>query len=103
VSLLRQVTNRKYETTANDLSSIGYEVERILDVIKEKEYGFYDCKDLELSSKIALRVVEGMKDWQWEQNKGVRLNGDTNIRLEVYELHELQKRIDSSMEIDLFE
>lgn len=95
---MERINNRKYGITATDCTGLGFEVERALESIKNHEYGIYKAADLELKKQLALRIVEGMSDWQWQHNKGVRLKGDTHIQVEVYELHELQKRIDETME-----
>ena len=69
--------------------------------IKENEYGKYRDEHWEIDEKIALRIIEGMYDWQWQHNKGVRVYKDTHIILEIYEMHELQKRMDKAIsEID---
>lgn len=99
---MRQVNNRKYEVTAGDLFLIGSEVEKILKAIQEHEYGFYNAEQLETESKIALKIVEGMDDWQRQHNKGIRLRGDTHIKIEIYDLRELQKRMEEFMKIDLY-
>lgn len=99
---MEQVNNRKFEVTANDLLLIGTEVERILEAIKKQEYGFYYTENIELKTKLALKIIEGLGDWQWQHNKGIRLQGDNRIRVEIYELHELEKRINKMMETDPF-
>lgn len=95
---MERINNRKYGITADELRVIGAEVERVLSSIKGKEYGKFDAEDLELKTQLAIRIIEGMTDWQWQHNKGIRIKGDTRMRVEIYELHELQKTIDKSME-----
>ena len=100
--MVERINNQKYEININDFIDIGAEVERVLNAIKEKEYGMFNAEELEEKTKLAMRIVEGMNTWQWQHNKGIRLRGDNHIRIEVYELHELQKKIDEMMTVDLY-
>lgn len=99
---MEQINNRKYAVTANDLFKIGMEVERILESIKEKDYGFYRMDDMELISLIALKTVEGMNDWQWKNNKGIVLENDIHIVMEIYDMHAMQERMDKAFENPIF-
>lgn len=97
---MQTISNRKFEVTAKDLQLIGEEIERVLEVIKDYDYGFYNTEDLELKTKLALKIIEGMDEWQWELNKGIRLRGDIHLKIEIYELHELQKRKDEMLKVN---
>jgi hypothetical protein len=94
---MKRINNRKFEVTANELTMVGVEIERILESIKEHDYGDYQTEDLELKTVLALKVIEGMDDWQWENNKGVRIFGDTHIKVSIYNPQELQKRMDEAI------
>lgn len=99
--MVEKVNNRRYSITLDELKVMGAIIERIQEKILKAEYGFYSTNNMTMEEKLALRVLSGMEDWQQLHNKGVRLAGDTHIRLEVYELHELQKAIDKAiLEID---
>lgn len=99
---MKKINNRKFEVTSGDLSVIGSEVDRLLGKIKGLEYGTYDAAENDLEAKLALKIIEGMYDWQWEHNKGVSLQGDIHIQVDIYEMHERQKRLDAMMSVDLY-
>lgn len=94
VLLVERINNRKYGVTANDFLLLGVEVERLLETIKEHEYGIFRLEDYDLNSQLALRVIEGMNEWQQKHNKGVKIFGDTHLKVEFYDMEELEKRID---------
>ena len=98
---MEKINNRKYAVTLDEFVRLGATVEKILKWIVENEYGKYSADHWEMDEKLALRIINGMYDWQWQHNKGVRVHKDTHIILEIYEMHELQKRMDKTMlEID---
>ncbi|WP_391123467.1 hypothetical protein [Psychrobacillus sp. L3] len=94
---MEKINNRKYAVTLDEFVRLGSTVERILKWIEENKYGKYGAEHLEIDEKLALRIIDGMYDWQWQRNKGVRVHNDTHIILEIYEMHELQKRMDETM------
>lgn len=91
---MERINGRKFGVTAKDLKLIGGVLEKVLEAIKNHEYGTFDTSDLEMEDKIALRVAEGMEDWQRQHNKGIRISGYSDMTIEIYELQELQKKID---------
>lgn len=100
---MERINNRKYGLTANDLTFLGCEMERVLEAIKKHEYGRFNASKLELKTQLALRIIEGMDDWQWQHNKGIRVHRDTHVSVEIYDLHELQKSTDKMMDLDLYD
>lgn len=95
---VEKINNRKYALTLNEFVVLGARVQGLLELIKQREYDKYNAAHFDLDEKLALRVIEGMSDWQWKHNKGVQLHGDTNIRIKIYDMHELQDRMEKAME-----
>lgn len=99
---MKYIVKRRFEIHGTDFLILGAEVERLLESIKKHKYGFYNTDHVELKTKLAFKLIEGMEDWQWQHNKGIRVRGDLNIKVEIYELHELNKEIEESLTIDFF-
>ncbi len=95
---MKRIGTRKFEVTSCDCTKIGAEVERVMEAIKEHDHGcYYTGDELEFQTKLALKVIEGMSDWQWEHNKGVKVKGLANMTMELYDLHESQRKLDEMM------
>lgn len=98
---MQLINNRTYQVTNNELENIGHAIDVLKSKIKHLEYGVYDASHLVDEKKVALRVLAGMGEWQTEHNKGIRLKGDTNIRLEVYDIKTTENELNKTiLEID---
>ena len=95
---MNEINKNRFEVTTRDLRGLGSIIEKCLSSIKESDYGFYkieNYKDLEI--KLALKIIEGMNEFQEQNNKGVRMSGTFNNTLEIYNLNVEQEKMDEAM------
>lgn len=95
---MKQVSKTKLELKTHDLIRIGFLVEKLLRDLKGKDYGLYKIAEEDLDVKLALKVIEGMEDFQKENNKGIEIGGAFDNVLEIYNITERQMRFDEAME-----
>jgi len=83
--------------TPRDFRGLGGTVDDYIKRITEMDYGFYKITN---DQKEIFTIIEGMYFIQSHFNKGVRLRGfNTKERkVEIYDLHKEQEKIDNSLE-----
>ena len=92
---MKRVTEKRYEIFFREFEGLGVVIEDLLNKIQSLDYGKYNIEDLEIEAKIALKIIEGMDDFQREHNKGLRFDRifkDTVI--EIYDINEAQRKMD---------
>lgn len=94
---MEKINNRKFSITKEDLIKTGGKVEVFLKALENHEYGEFSTEEMSMENVVVLRIIEGMKEWQWETNRGIKLQGDSGKVLEIYDVDAVQKRVDEAM------
>jgi len=83
----------------NDLIRLGVTVEKVCNYLKNAEYGKYTFNKDEPYQLPAILVIDGMQEWQEENNIGIRVSirGEGYDEFEIYNLKEEQEEIDKTM------
>ncbi len=97
-STVKEINKKRFELTVTDFRKLSGQIEKLQNAIKEQSYGYYELDQKDLSIKLALIVIEGMEDWQWESNKGVKICGEFNYTLQIFNKRENQKMLNKAME-----
>ena len=84
--------------TTRDFRELGIYLEEVLDSIPEKDNGKYKVDNEDTRMLLALRIAEGMEEWQRKTNKGIELVGEFNVVLKIFDKEEKQKRLDEAMD-----
>lgn len=84
--------------TTRDFRGLGSYLEEVLDSIAKKDNGKYKVDNEDTRMLLALRIAEGMEEWQYKTNKGIELIGEFNVVLKIFDKEEKQKRLDEAMD-----
>ncbi|MGE7091318.1 hypothetical protein ACQKII_07585 [Lysinibacillus sp. NPDC048646] len=95
---MKRISPKRFELAMRDFSSLGDTVEYFLEWIKQGEYANYAMIHFPLEGQLALRIIEGMDDWQCQHSKGVRFKLDGIEFVEIYDKKEHQNEIDRLLE-----
>lgn len=94
---MEQINRHRYELTTRDFLILGELIEMSLEKIIDLEYGYYKLDNDDFSLKMALKIIEGMENWQDKHNKGVKLVGEYNNSLHIYDKKGRQEKMDEAM------
>jgi len=95
---MKKVTEKRYEIFFREFESLGVVIEEVQNVILNREYGKYDIRELGLEEKIALKIIEGMYDFQKKNNKGLRFDSIfKDGAIEIYDINEEQRQFNETM------
>lgn len=95
---MKKITDKRYEIFFREFENLGVVIEELQNAILKQEYGKYDIRELELEKKIALKILEGMDDFQRKNDKGIRFDSIFKDGvIEIYDINEEQRIIDEAM------
>ncbi|MGE7667389.1 hypothetical protein ACQKMN_16945 [Ureibacillus composti] len=83
----------------DDLIRLGVTVERLCNSLKNAEYGNYGFDKNDQFQLPAILIIDGMQEWQEENNIGIRVivRGEGYDEFEVYNLREEQEKMDKAI------
>lgn len=92
---MKQATEKRYEIFFREFEGIGAVLEELQEKVINLDYGKYDIRGLELEKRVALKILEGMFEFQKMHNKGLRFDSIfKDGAIEIYNIEEEQKRHD---------
>jgi hypothetical protein len=94
---MKQVTKLKYEIYFREFEYLGSFLEEAQEKVKELPFGCYSIDHLDSEKKIALKILEGMIEFQRKNNKGVRFSKLFDDSIEIFDINAQQKVIDEQM------